>query len=89
MILTLSLGRYFINVGNHEKIDKTRVQCSFNMDKKIYQRILKLSMLGGVTVKEWIDKAIGRVIEGTEEVYYEQMVSQLSHLLGDNELPKE
>lgn len=84
MILTLSWGRYFISVGNHEEIDKTRVRCSYNMDKKIYQRILKLAMIGGETVEEWIDRAIGRTVEGTEEVYHKKMISQLSHLW-DNE----
>ncbi len=84
MILTLSWGRYFISIGNHERIDKTKVQCKFDMDKKIYQRILKLSMLGGVSVEKWIDMAIGRTVEGTEEVYHEKMIDQLSHLW-DNE----
>lgn len=80
MILTLSLGRYFIEVGNHERLDKNKIRVTFDMDKKAYQRILKLAMLGGVTVEEWTNKAIGRSVEGTEEVYHEEMISQLSHL---------
>lgn len=87
-MITLKLGKYFIAAGKQSDVcDPNHVKCVFNMEKKIYNRILKLAMMAGVNVEQWVDMAIGRVVEGTEDAYHKEMTDQLSHLFGDNELP--
>ena len=86
-MLTLKLFRYFIATGKLSEVETPpdQVKCVFNMSKKNHNRILKLAMMAGITVEEWVDRAIRSGVEGTEDIYHKEILDNLSHLFGEDE----